>query len=113
MDSAIVMDNPWRKFKKAPKRKKQALYALATGLAFFAVLYVVTLFVSEPLCPMKRWLNIRCPGCGLTRGFMAILAGDLVAALKYHVLSVPLFVGVVGYAGCCFWDILWEKNTLE
>ena len=25
-----------------------------------------------PICPVKRWVGIPCPGCGLTRSFCAI-----------------------------------------
>lgn len=109
----IVMDSLWRKFKEVPKRKKQALYALVSGLVLFGALCAVTIFVSEPLCPVKRWLGIRCPGCGLTRGFVAILRGNFVEAVRYHVLSLPLFVGAVGYTVCSISDILLDRNDLE
>ena len=102
------MANLWRKFKEAPQRKKQALYALASGLLLFGVLIVLTKFVSEPLCPVMRWLGVRCPGCGLTRGFISILRGDFEKAASDHVLSIPLFVGAVGYGVCAVSDVLFE-----
>ena len=100
------MVNLWRKYKNAPKRKKQALRSVAAGVAFFAFLYGVTRFTDEPLCPIKRFFGVSCPGCGLTRGCICILKFDFEEAFRYHVLSIPLFVSIFAYCLCCALDIV-------
>ena len=106
------MVNPWRKYKNAPKRKKQALHSLVAGLAFFTVLFIVTSIFKITLCPIHRFWGISCFGCGLTRGFIAILRLDIGGAIRYHILSIPLFVGIVLYAIFCITDILLGRDDL-
>lgn len=49
-----------------------------------------------PACPLYRFTGLACPGCGLTRGFHALLHGDVVKALDHNAL-IPLFVLVIGF----------------
>ena len=49
-----------------------------------------------PYCPLLRFTGFACPGCGLTRGFHALLHGDVVTALDFNAL-IPLFALIVGY----------------
>ena len=107
------MVNPWHKYKKASKRKKQALHSLIAGLVLFCLLYIVTRFVSVPLCLVKNILGVDCPGCGMMRGFISILRLDFPSAIHYNILSIPVFVGVLLYSVLCFSDILFDKNHLE
>jgi hypothetical protein len=44
-------------------------------------------------CPLLSALGIPCPGCGLSRGALELLAGDLGAALAAHPLA-PLGLAV-------------------
>lgn len=107
------MVNPWRKYKNAPIKKKQALRSLIAGLALFCVLRMITSFISVPLCPIKNLFGVSCPGCGLTRGFISVLKFDFSAATDYNVLSVPLFIGISLYALLCVSDILFSRNDVE
>ncbi len=47
------------------------------------------------LCLVKRLWGIPCPGCGLTRSWVAMLGGDLAASLRFHGLGAVTLV----YAG--------------
>ena len=107
------MGNPWYKYKNASKRKKQALHSLIAGLVFFAVLYIITRFFQITLCPIQNLFGFPCFGCGLSRGFLAILSLELKKATQYHVLSIPLFIGIIIYALLCFSDIFLDRNDLE
>lgn len=107
------MVNPWRKYQTAPKRQKQALHSLFAGLAFFFILYFITAVFKISVCPIKNLWGIPCPGCGLTRGFIAILHLDLKAATQHHILSVPLFIGIAIHAVLCFTDVLLGRKDLE
>ena len=103
----------WRKYKSASKRKKEALHSVIAGLIFFLLIYILTRFFSLTLCPIKRFFDKDCFGCGLSRGFVAILSFDLRAATEYNVLSIPLFVGIMVYAALCFFDVFFDKNNVE
>ena len=41
-------------------------------------------------CPSLRVLGLPCPGCGVTRAWLAFLGGDFRTALMYNPLFLPL-----------------------
>lgn len=43
------------------------------------------------LCWWRRWLGWECPGCGLTRSFVALAHGDFWGAWQFKPLGVLLF----------------------
>lgn len=62
----------------------------------FVILFVVFYFLKfEWLCPFKKYLGIRCPGCGLTRSILALLNFDLISSIKYNILGIPLVIIVI------------------
>ena len=72
-----------------------------TVLAIVAAVLALAVYVDFPLCPLASSFGIPCPGCGLTRATLALLHGDVRAALHFHPLVwllAPLFVGFVGAA---------------
>ena len=50
-----------------------------------------------PVCPLFSMTGFACPGCGLTRGFHALLHGDVVTALDYNAL-IPFFAFAIALA---------------
>ncbi len=47
------------------------------------------------LCGSRALFGIDCPGCGLTRSFLALAAGDLKASFGYHRLGWLLALAVL------------------
>jgi hypothetical protein len=47
------------------------------------------------LCGSRALFGIDCPGCGLTRSFIALAAGDLRQSVEYHRLGWLLALAVV------------------
>jgi Protein of unknown function (DUF2752) len=47
------------------------------------------------MCFSRTWLGIECPGCGLTRSFIALAHGDLSASLAYHRVGWVLALAVL------------------
>lgn len=48
------------------------------------------------VCPSKRWLDIECLGCGLTRGVMHFLHFDFEGAWYFNKLTfIVVPVGIV------------------
>ena len=74
--------------------------ARLAALAALAAVLGAALWSDFPLCPMAGTFGIPCPGCGLTRATLALLRGDVHAALHFHPLVwllTPLFVGFVAH----------------
>ena len=41
-------------------------------------------------CPVKHFLHIDCPGCGLQRAWILLLRGNLWQSLQTHPAGIPL-----------------------
>jgi hypothetical protein len=44
-----------------------------------------------PLCGSRLLLGVSCPGCGLTRSFVALASGDFSRSLEFHRLGWLVF----------------------
>lgn len=49
------------------------------------------------LCPFKYITGFECPGCGMTRAFIAISQLDFYSAFKFNFISYPLLFSMVIY----------------
>ena len=88
------MVSRWYKIRHNIRKKRRTLRFLGVGCLFFLLCYVVTEWVEIPLCVVRNLFGVECPGCGLSRGMIAALTGDWCCAYSYHILSVPLLLGV-------------------
>lgn len=107
------MDNRWCRIKKNIKANKNSLCSIGAGILLFIVLYILTKIFDCSLCLIKNLFGISCPGCGLTRAFICIVNFDFVSSIRYNVLSVPLFLGIVIYVVTLIFDILLSKNNIR
>ena len=41
-------------------------------------------FTLPPICPMSTFSGFPCPGCGLTRSWVALLQGNWMESLEFH-----------------------------
>ena len=48
-----------------------------------------------PLCVSRTMLGVECPGCGLTRSFVALSSGDFVESFRLHRVGWLIYVSVV------------------
>ena len=106
------MVNPWRKYKNASIKKKQVLHSLIAGLALFCILCVIGRVFGISVCLSRAIFDVACPGCGLSRAFLSILSFDIIGAVEYHVLSVPLFLAILSYSMICVTDILFDRDDI-
>ena len=51
---------------------------------------------SPLICPFHWLTGLPCPGCGLTRSFVAIARGDWPGAIDYHPFGPLLFGALLG-----------------
>lgn len=83
-------------------------------LILFSIIIFVSIAISSKIklvCVFKKYLNINCPGCGLTRAFKSILSFDLITATKYNVLSIPLFICMIIFIFSIIKDVVLNKET--
>lgn len=73
--------------------KKRIFSRLKILLLVCAAYYLITWFTG---CPIQYFLGISCPGCGMTRAWMAVLHLDFAQAFACHPLFLlaPLFAAV-------------------
>jgi len=60
-----------------------------------------------PMCGSRAWFGINCPGCGLTRSFVALASGDFAASFRYHRVGWLIAMAVVLQIPYRAWRI-WE-----
>lgn len=52
--------------------------------------------LAKPLfCPIRHLTGILCPGCGMTRAFLALAELDIPRAFALNPFSIPLFAQIV------------------
>jgi hypothetical protein len=80
------------------RRPGDGLLAIAVAAALLgSVVTEVPARLPLRLCPFWNVLGIPCPGCGMTRGFVAMGHGQIGEAWRCNPLSPALFVAACGY----------------
>ena len=69
------------------KLVKKMLFFLVLGLIYYLL---VTLTDIKITCPIKAITQKYCPGCGITRMFLALARGDIRLAADYNLLVLCL-----------------------
>lgn len=75
-------------------------------------LFILVFVIKIPLeCQFQRYFGICCPACGMGRAFFRIINLDFVGALKYNIISIPLFIFIVVFTIGILLDILNNTGT--
>ncbi len=85
-------------------------------IIIFSILFIgiVTSGSLNIECLLKKVFNISCPGCGLTRSFIAIFHLKFLEAFNYNILGIPLFIGYIIICIFLIVDIILNRlNTLQ
>ncbi len=83
-------------------------------LSSISFVIFVTSGIFDIACPFKLTFGIRCPGCGLTRSFLAIYNLKFKEAFNYNILGIPLFIFFVVCVVSLSVDIILNKlNTIN
>ena len=74
----------------------------AAGAAGLAVVFAASFFLpfnglGISTCAFRNTFSIPCPGCGLTRSFVAISHGEFAAAMRWHPLGILIYCGMFVY----------------
>ena len=69
---------------------------------FFLVAYILGGYphlVDVPLCGVRMFIGIECPGCGMTHAMVALARGHLGRSISYHPMAVVLALWLVYQMG--------------
>jgi hypothetical protein len=80
-----------------------AIIALAT---FILLRFPPTQHSFYPQCPIYELLHLRCPGCGATRAFAALLHGHVTEAMNRNALITLLLPFAAAYGILCYSRLL-------
>lgn len=90
-------------------RGVQRLPRLGILVALGATL-ALSIYTEFPLCPLASSVGVPCPGCGLTRATLALLNGDVQAALRFHPLVWLLAPAALLFLGAVSWELLRDPS---
>jgi len=90
-------------------RLKYLFIILIEGIVYYLI---IIKNITIP-CLFKKTIHIPCPGCGLTRAFKEILQLNLLNAIKYNILSIPLFILLIILNTLLIIDIIKDKNITK
>lgn len=68
---------------------------------------------SFEICAIRSFLQIDCPGCGLTRSFAAITHGLMRKSIDLHPLGIIVFSWLAYLWGRSFLAVVLGKNVPE
>jgi len=72
---------------------KKALSVAILAVPFVLIFLPIDYFDhGEAICPSKRFFDIECLGCGLTRGVMHLIHFDFSGAWEFNKLSFPILI---------------------
>ena len=83
------------------------------SILFFEIVLLYVIPNINIGCFFRNNFNIYCPGCGLTRAFLEILNLDFIHALKFNIISIPLFIFIVIINFILLYDIIFNKNKIR
>ncbi len=106
----------------APQRRSFEYHAIFLVLSIAILVLAATMSVNDgtkvtppllstplpELCNLRRFFGIDCPGCGMTRCFISIAHGDLLAAWNYNAGGILLFglvVAQIPYRSAQMWRV--------
>lgn len=81
-------------------------------LVISGILFLLIILFFKPICIFKKIFNIPCITCGMTRAFKCILKLDLINAIKYNILSIPLFIFIIIFFTLYIISIILNKNYI-
>ena len=64
-------------------------------------------------CLFKSIFKIPCPACGLTRAFLSLSNLDIISAIRYNILSIPIFIFILLINYYLIKDIIKKEDNVK
>lgn len=74
---------------------RQGWFALLGVPALFLCAYILSgqpAFQNIPVCAVKWFAGIDCPGCGLSHSIMSLTTGHIHQSINYHPLGIIIAI---------------------
>ena len=84
--------------------------SLVSSPIWGAYFYGQTSHSSPFFCLFRSFTGIPCPGCGMTRSFMAIARGDVAMAVSYHLFGPLVFASLCWVALHLMLELLTQRQ---
>lgn len=68
---------------------------------------------DKSLCPLMRWLDFPCPGCGLTKSILFCYRGDFIKSISYHIFGPVFIAGFLCFEFLLLIDFIWHTDLAE
>ncbi|MCZ0914253.1 DUF2752 domain-containing protein [Gordonia amicalis] len=94
-----------------------ALGAAVVGLAGAAAVGAACVFTpagidaGPGICPFAMMTGLPCPGCGLTRSWVAFMHGDVGAAFRFNVFGPILLVLTMVTVALATATLVWRRKS--
>jgi len=92
---------------------KQRVVCLALLLSGLGLLAFQALGTSVWHCPFLLNTGLPCPGCGFTRGTLALFTGHWRAALAYHPFTPLVVPALLLLSGAAFAPECWHTRLVS
>jgi hypothetical protein len=66
-----------------------------------------------PICPIARWTNLQCPGCGSTRALHALLHGHVFDAMQLNLMFTLIFPILFLWGAVQYWSAIRNGRFLQ
>ena len=87
-----------------------SLFAALALLALVLLRFPPDRYAFYPACPIYRYLQLQCPGCGTTRAFAALLRGQVAEAFHLNPFTTLLIPLMLPYMAHHIWK---QRNNIQ
>ena len=94
-------------------KKKTFLLIISIGYIWIGFSYFTEGQTELVVCPFRLLTDIPCPGCGLTRGIVALLHGEITKSITYHILSILITIAMLGFSFTLCYDYITKSFLTE
>lgn len=78
-------------------RKNIQKRVIEQHIIYFSVVccFIAVMQISNIYCPIRAFLGVPCPTCGVTRAILSLLKLDFNGYVRYQPLALPLVASVI------------------